>query len=207
MAGPENSQAQKDHEHDESNQVSLDTLSVAALAGMLLITLGIGVWTSFKLNSTGESLRETKSDFGVFVAGVGWKIGEFAPDVLVTSLTGTPESFRSVAEEHQVIYIASDTCTACIRQFPELNRASQDIGRAGGSFAVVSVLNQSSLTDLRDQHQFIFPVYSINKDNLSHLNLYGSPTVLVFRRGVLIDAFSEPSVEALVSHAVKSLKR
>lgn len=191
----------------DAQGVANDPFFAVGLVIVLLTVIAFAGWNVYAIRNLRQETAVARSDSQIFIAAEGWKVGDWAPRATLKGIDGQSFSLRDVAEKHNVIYFAQDTCATCKRQFPDLNAAAAGVEAAGGSLALVSLMNESTLSEMQQQYGFTFPVYEIGKAELARLNIMGSPTILLFQRGVLVEAFTEATVAQEQEHIKQSLQR
>ncbi len=196
---------------------------IYVILGLLFLTLVVSIWNARVLfNLNGQVLAAVSqrqgNDSGVFLTADGWQPGQVAPAVAVQTTDDEELSFAEVAAEHPVIYVAWDRCPICLEHFPELYRAAADVEAAGASFAMVVLLSEADeesaasdstagakLKKLEETYGWNFPVFGIDQAGMLELNLQGTPTTLILRRGILGEAFASSSFERMTERMVAEL--
>lgn len=196
---------------------------VYAILGLLALMLVISVWNARLLLNIDSQVTATLSqqagNAGVFLTVDGWQLGQLAPAIDVYTADAERHSFADVAAEHEVIYVAWDRCPICLEHFPELHRAASEVRAAGASFAMVILLSEADetpaadqtptpeLRELQETYGWSFPVFSTDQAGMLELNLQGTPTTLILRRGVLGEAFASSSFQGMTERMVAELGR
>jgi hypothetical protein len=185
-----------------------------AMVSLLLASVLVAAWSVRTTMTLKGSLPGTVRDAvtsvqrsEAFEADSTWRPGQFAPEVPLVSTAGETFSFRDVAGRHDLIYLATDDSPICAQHFPELNQAAAKVGAAGGSMALIVYLRTGTLSDLTEQYRWQFPVYAIDGDAVESLGARGVPMAMVFRNGVLGDAFFTSSLDRLTTRTVAALKQ
>lgn len=209
MASPEPSLDQPD-----AKQLNEPSWFAYVMVSLLLAGVLVSVWNIRTTRSVQGSLpgmvrKELASVrySEAFTSEGTWGLGQYAPDVPVVSVSGEAVSLREVALRHNVVYLAMDVSPICIQHFPELDRVAAEIKTVGGSMAMIVYFREGDLKDLYSKYQWQFPVYAIEGDSVDRLNARGVPMAMLFRNGVLGDAFFSSSLDRLTTRVVNGMKQ
>jgi hypothetical protein len=201
-----------------------DRTLVFLILGMLAAILLFSVWTARSIYGLGSMLvditaqqRSDSSLANVLITSDGWSPGKLAPAIEVQTVDGGSRSFTEVAAESDFVYVAWDRCPICVEHFPHLNGAAAEIESAPASFAMVVLISEPSdevpdaevplnVGELRDVYGWTFPVYGIDRPAMLELNVQGTPTALILRRGVLGTAFAAGSLDRMTERGLRELR-
>jgi|FLYL01.1.fsa_nt_gi hypothetical protein len=220
----------RQEQKEKTSQEHTGAFFIYALLGLLAVALLVSIWNMRLIQGLQTQFamlpQQLNTSSEVFLSTEGWRPGRLAPDLLLGTVDARSQSFRVVAENFDVFYVAWDRCPVCLEHFPNLGRVADEVRAADKTFAVLMLLDihehdanstlgshqtaSSNVAEMIDEYGWNFPVFVLDRRALLELNLQATPTVLIMRRGVLGEAFVSSSLETMIrriKHEIEEAQR